>query len=240
MQYEDQDDGYRGFEAGDEDWDDDGLEDDTTSECCPSCGDDSGSCVCYVVLSWEGEWLRSDGGDIDRSSLDRILEWGHALSIAGAPPMRTCDLLAGLPESLAADVESYWVDVAAKVDAGELEDVRRGFLAEGPGDSSPAEDEAFDPSDARHPRHGAYLDALVNHFDEWVLQDHDIRMKRIDVHCTWAGICAEATTAGRHRSEGVGCSSVWQTLCSPDPADTWKRMEAMLEPVLAKLEAGKA
>lgn len=221
---------------------DDSPYDDTTDESCPRCGDDSGSCVCYVVLSWEGEWLRSDSGDIDRSSLDQVLEWGHALSLAGAPPSRTCDLLAGLPEPLAADIESYWVDVAAKVDPKDLDEYRAAFLVESRAAleeiSADPDDPRFglDPADPRHPMQEPYLSALPDRFEEMVLRDHHIRMKRIEVHCTWAGICAEETSGGRHRSEGVGCSSVWETLCSPDPWDTWNRMEAMMKPVLEKLE----
>lgn len=221
----------------DDDFDqqDDFIEDDTTDESCPNCGDDSGSCVCYVVLSWEGEWLHSDSGEIECSSLDRVLAWGHAMSLAGAPPSRTCDLLAGLPESLAADIESYWVDITAAVDVAGLDEFREAFLAESPED--PDSRPPVDPSDARHPRHASYLEEIADHFDDSVIRDHAIRMKRIDVHCTWAGICAEETSAGRHRSDGVGCSSIWETLCSPDPWDTWRRMEAMLEPVLGKLDA---
>jgi hypothetical protein len=77
---------------------------------------------------------------------------------------------------------------------------------------------------------------LLERFKDSVIRGHVIPGKRIEVHCTWAGICAQETSVGRHRSEGVGCSSIWETLDSLDPRDTWQRMEAMLEPVLAKLD----
>ncbi len=237
----------------DEDFDED-FYDDTDDESCPSCGDDTGSCRCFVVLSWEGDWLYDNGGELDDSSLDRILRWGHALSLAGAPPSRTCDLLAGLPESLAADIEAYWVEIAAQVDPAELEEYRKVFVEESrsaleaisvdPDDPDDPEDSddpkdpkfRFDPSDARHPMHEPYLAMLLKSFNDSVIRGQVIPGKRIEVHCTWAGICAEATSVGRHRSEGVGCSSIWETLDSQDPHDTWQRMEAMLEPVLAKLD----
>ena len=234
-------------EEEDEDFDED-FHDDTDDESCPSCGDDTGSCRCFVVLSWEGDWLYSTDGELDDSSLDRILRWGHALSLAGAPPSRTCDLLAGLPESMAADIEAYWVEIAAQVDPAELEEYRKVFLKESraaleaisvdPDDPDDPEDPKFhfDPSDARHPMHEPYLKMLLERFNDSVIRGHVIPGKRIEVHCTWAGICAEATSVGRHRSEGVGCSSIWETLDSQDPRDTWQRMEAMLEPVLAKLD----
>ena len=91
-------------------------------------------------------------------------------------------------------------------------------------------------SDARHRMHEPYLAMLLKSFNDSVIRGQVIPGKRIEVHCTWAGICAEATSVGRHRSEGVGCSSIWETLDSLDPHDTWQRMEAMLEPVLAKLD----
>ena len=231
---------------GDDDEEEDGdFHDDTDDECCPSCLDDTGSCRCFVVLSWEGDWLYSTDGELDDSSLDRILRWGHALSLAGAPPSRTCDLLAGLPESLAADIEAYWVEIAAQVDPAELEEYRKVFVEESRAaleaisvDSDDPEDSRFrfDLSDARHPMHEPYLKMLLERFNDSVIRGHVIPGKRIEVHCTWAGICAEETRVGRHRSEGVGCSSIWETLDSLDPRDTWQRMEAMLEPVLAKLD----
>lgn len=235
-------DGPEDGDGGDDGEEDEDFYDDTDDECCPRCLDDTGSCRCFVVLSWEGDWLYSTDGELDDSSLDRILRWGHALSLAGAPPSRTCDLLAGLPESLAADIEAYWVEIAAQVDPAELEEYRKVFLEE-----SRAALEAisvdpdepmfrFDPADARHPMHEPYLAMLLERFNESVIRGHVIPGKRIEVHCTWAGICAEATSVGRHRSEGVGCSSIWETLDSLDPRDTWQRMEAMLEPVLAKLD----
>ena len=231
---------------GDDDEEEDGdFHDDTDDECCPSCLDDTGSCRCFVVLSWEGDWLYSTDGELDDSSLDRILRWGHALSLAGAPPSRTCDLLAGLPESLAADIEAYWVEIAAQVDPAELKEYRKVFVEESRAaleaisvDPDDPEDSRFrfDPSDARHPMHEPYLKMLLERFNDSVIRGHVIPGKRIEVHCTWAGICAEETRVGRHRSEGVGCSSIWETLDSQDPHDTWQRMEAMLEPVLAKLD----
>ena len=231
---------------GDDDEEEDGdFHDDTDDECCPSCLDDTGSCRCFVVLSWEGDWLYSTDGELDDSSLDRILRWGHALSLAGAPPSRTCDLLAGLPESLAADIEAYWVEIAAQVDPAELKEYRKVFVEESRAaleaisvDPDDPEDSRFrfDPSDARHPMHEPYLKMLLERFNDSVIRGHVIPGKRIEVHCTWAGICAEETRVGRHRSEGVGCSSIWETLDSLDPRDTWQRMEAMLEPVLAKFD----
>ena len=238
-------------DGGDDEEEDEDFYDDTDDESCPSCGDDTGSCRCFVVLSWEGDWLYSTDGELDDSSLDRILRWGHALSLAGAPPSRTCDLLAGLPESMAADIEAYWVEIAAQVDPAELEEYRKVFLEESraaleaisvdpddPDDPDDPEDPRFrfDPSDARHPMHEPYLKMLLERFNDSVIRGHVIPGKRIEVHCTWAGICAEETRVGRHRSEGVGCSSIWETLDSQDPRDTWQRMEAMLEPVLAKLD----
>lgn len=229
------------FDDSEIDWDedDDCLPDDTTDEWCPRCGDDSGSCVCYVVLLWEGEWLRSGSGDIVCSSLDRVLQWGHGLSLAGAPPSRSCGLLAGLPEFLAANIESYWVDVAAKVDQAQLDSIRKDVLKDvdaGTSNEVPVVGAAIDPSDIRHPAHESFLERLVDRFDGSVLHDPSIRMKRIDVHCSWAAICAAGTSTGRHRSDGVGCSSVWNTFRSSDPYDTWNRMEAMLAPVLAELD----
>ncbi len=216
--------------------------DDTTDESCPRCGDQDGSCLCFVVFTWEGEWMYSSSGDIERSSLDRVLQWGHALSLAGGPPSRTCDILAGLPESLAADIESYWVDVAAKVDPQELDEYRTAFRLESrkAADRRPVDRDdprlGLDPADPRHPMQESYLAKLPEWFEESVLQDSDIRMKRIGVHRTWASICATETSEGRHRTDGIGCSSIWESLCSPDPCDTWNRMEAMMKPVLEKLE----
>jgi hypothetical protein len=236
-------------DGGDDEEEDEDFYDDTDDESCPSCGDDTGSCRCFVVLSWEGDWLYSTDGELDDSSLDRILRWGHALSLAGAPPSRTCDLLAGLPESLAADIEAYWVEIAAQVDPAELEEYRKVFLEESRAaleaisvDPDDPEDPRFrfHPADARHPMHAPYLAVLPERFNDSVIRGHVIPGKRIEVHCTWAGICAEETRVGRHRSEGVGCSSIWETLDSQDPRDTWQRMEAMLEPVLAKLDGSSS
>lgn len=229
------------FADSDDDWDDH----EPPEGVCPACYDESGSCRCFIVLSWEGHELQEQWGELNDSSLDRVLRSGHALSVAGAPPSRTCALLASLPESLAADIESYWVDIAAGVPAEELREFNEAFLVESraaleaQGIDPNAPQFAFDPADARSPWHRPYLDGLLDRFAHHLKFANHIREKRIEVHCSWAGICAEETTSGRHRIDGVGTSSVWSSLNSSDPPDTWRRMEAMLKPVLEKLDVAE-
>ncbi len=212
----------------------DDLDSDTAD--CPDCGDDSGSCRCFIVLSWEGVWLYSQWDPLNNSSLDRILKWGHPLSLAGAPPSRTCPLLAGLPEALAEDIESYWLHVSNLVAPKDLDAFRAEFLKSCVQDCSSDDSVELDPSDGRHPHHEAYLDGLDAEFGDLVGDEWSLRERRISVHCTWASICCSETNATRHRTGGVGSSSVWESLNSNDPPDTWRRMEAMLEPVLKTLE----
>lgn len=87
----------------------------------------------------------------------------------------------------------------------------------------------------------------ADRFNDSVIRDTVIRMTRIDVHGIWAGIwagiCAEETTEKRQRTDAAGCCSIWQTLDSirrrptrPTRGGGWRRMESMLERVLAKLD----
>lgn len=100
---------------------------------------------------------------------------------------------------------------------------------------------------SRPPNNRARRDHAADHrgadrFNDSVIRDTVIRMTRIDVHGIWAGICAEETTEKRQRTDAAGCCSIWQTPDSirrrptrPTRGDGWRRMESMLERVLAKL-----
>ena len=220
-----------------EDGDFEDLDDlDNDTDACPDCGDDSGSCRCFIVLSWEGIWLYDQWDPLDKSSLDRVLNWGHPLSLAGAPPSRTCPLLARLPEALAEDIESYWLQVSTLLDPKALDAFRAEFLKSCGQDCASDDSVELDPSDSRHPHHEAYLDDLDAKFGDRATDDWSLRERRISVHCTWASICCSETNGTRHRTGGVGTSSVWASLNSDNPPDTWRRMEAMLEPVLKTLD----
>lgn len=211
------------------------MNDDSDHVGCPSCGDDSDSCLCFVVLTWEGSHLADWRGDLERSSLDRILHWGHGAALLGAPPSRGCRPLAGLPGRLAAAIEAYWLEASVAI---ELEDLRAFRKAFDEADGRAGSEGEPDPSESGHPRHADYRAALLEHFEE-DLRCHDtLPDARIAAHVAWAEIAAAETSTTTSRSEGVGLSSVWESVVSPDPDDTWRRMEAMLKPVLAIIAEG--
>ena len=211
------------------------MNDDPHDVGCPSCGDDSDSCLCFVVITWEGSHLADWRGDLEHSALDEILEWGYGAALVGAPNARTSQVLADLPGALAAGIEGYWLEASVAIELEEIGRVRNAFIDDlgASGASGPGVDS--DPADARHPWHDRFRRKLVEEFGD-DLRGHDpLSEVRISLHVTWAELAAAETSTTTARSGGVGTSSVWQSVTSPDPEDTWRRMTAMLRPALAVL-----
>jgi hypothetical protein len=209
------------------------VNDDPNHVGCPNCGDDSDSCLCFVVLTWEGSHLADWRGDLDNSSLDRILHWGHGAALLGAPPSRGRRPLAALPGRLAAAIEAYWLEASVAV---ELEDLHAFRKAYDEGDGTPRSEGDPDPSESGHPRHAEYRAALLEHFEEDLCCHDTLPDARIAAHVAWAELSAAETESVTTRTDGVGTSSIWESVTSPDPEDTWRRMEAMLKPALAVIE----
>ena len=209
------------------------MKDDPNDVGCPSCGDDSESCRCFVVLSWEGFDLSEQWGDLKHSSLDRILHWGHGGALMGAPPSRDCPVLSGLPGRLAAAIETYWLEASVAIDIEDITRVRSDFIAMSRASPSDLE---LDPEDPRHPRHDRYQTVLLEHFRD-DLHCHDtLPEARIAAHVVWAKLGAAESATITAGSDGMGIGGIWQSVTSPDPLDTWRRMEAMLESSLAVIE----
>ena len=209
------------------------MNDDSNHVGCPRCGDDSDACLCFVVLTWEGSHLADWRGDLEHSSLDRILHWGHGGALMGAPPSRDCPVLSGLPGRLAAAIETYWLEASVAIDIEDITRVRSDFIAMSRASPSDLE---LDPEDPRHPRHDRYQTVLLEHFRD-DLQCHDtLPEARIAAHVVWAKLGAAESATITARSDGMGIGGIWQSVTSPDPLDTWRRMEAMLESSLAVIE----
>ena len=151
----------------------------------------------------------------------------------GAPPSRGCLVLSGLPGRLAAAIEAYWLEASGAIDIEDINRVRSDFI-EASRASLP--DLELDPEDSRHPWHDRYQAVLLEHFrDE--LQCHDtLPEARIAAHAAWAELAAAESSTITARSDGMGIGSIWQSVTSPDPLDTWRRMEVMLESSLAIIE----
>lgn len=84
---------------------------DLRDECeyCDRCNEEASSCYCYLILSWEGDHLLYG----DDSNMDRIIDWGFALAIRGAPPRFDDPVLRDLPIHLAKAIESQCLLFAA-------------------------------------------------------------------------------------------------------------------------------
>lgn len=78
-------------------------------EYCDRCNEEASSCYCYLILSWEGDDLLY-GDDLD---MDRIIDWGFALAMRGAPPRFDDPVLRDLPIHLAKTIESQFLIFAA-------------------------------------------------------------------------------------------------------------------------------
>lgn len=116
------------------------------------------------------------------------------------------------------------------IELEEIGRVRNAFIddlgASGPGVDS-------DPAGVPDPWHDRFRRKLVEGFGD-DLRGHDsLSEVRISLHVTWAELAAAETSITTARSGGVGTSSAWQSVTSPDPDDTWRRMRAMLRPALA-------
>ena len=198
------------------------MNDDTHDVGCPSCGDHSESCRCCVVLSWEGSHLAGQWGDLEHSALDEILEWGHGAALVGAPNARTSPVLADLPGALAAGIEGYWLEASVAIELEEIARVPNAFIdtSRESGESGLGVDS--DPAGAPDPWHDRFRRKLVEGFGD-DLRGHDsLSEVRISLHVTWAELAAAETSTTTARSGGVGTSSVWQSVTSPDPEDTWR------------------
>ena len=77
---------------------------------CDCCSDESDSCVCYLLLCWEGEHLMHGEDD----GMDRLIDWGCRLALQAAPPAFDCSVLKVLPIHLAKSIEHRFLEVASR------------------------------------------------------------------------------------------------------------------------------
>ena len=91
---------------------------------CDRCNEDAVNCDCYLLMCWEGGHCLYG----DDSAMERIIDWGVALAIRGAPPRFDHPVLRELPIHLAKEIESQFLTVASLPELASLDyrRVRRG------------------------------------------------------------------------------------------------------------------